>query len=188
MKKPLIVKLFNLSCLALSLFLLAASCRNLEARKPIEQRTSQRIDASIVRNKKLVEKENKIITNFLKKQPVQYQRSENSFWYTYIIKDSLGIITPQFGERVTFLYDIRTLTGDTIYPRAEKTYIMEQEELFIGLREGLKLMKVGEQIEFVFPSYTAFGYYGDEDRIKSGQIIRSNVTLINIEPNNQNKN
>ena len=57
---------------------------------------------------------------------------------------------------------------------------MDQQELFSGLREGLKIMKAGEQITFIFPSLKAYGYYGDEKRIGSNTPIISQVTVKSI--------
>jgi len=54
---------------------------------------------------------------------------------------------------------------------------MEQEELFSGLREGLKLMKTGETITFLFPSQKAFGYYGDDNKIGINMPIVCEVTV-----------
>ena len=54
---------------------------------------------------------------------------------------------------------------------------MDKEELFTGLREGLKLMKAGETVTFIFPSQKAYGYYGDENKIGTNTPIISKVTV-----------
>ena len=41
-------------------------------------------------------------------------------------------------------------------------------------------MKVGETVTFLFPSYQAFGYYGDDDKIGTNIPLQSKVTLHNI--------
>ena len=54
-----------------------------------------------------------------------------------------------------FNYNLKSLNGDVIYSEEElktQKYAMDQEELFTGLREGLKLMKAGETVTFLFPS------------------------------------
>jgi len=61
---------------------------------------------------------------------------------------------------------------------------MEKEELISGLREGLKIMKEGETVTFIFPSYKAYGYYGDLEKIGVNMPIISTVTVLNIEQNN----
>jgi len=57
---------------------------------------------------------------------------------------------------------------------------MDQEEIFSGLREGLKLMKAGETITFLFPSDKAYGYYGDENKIGANISIICTVTINSI--------
>jgi gliding motility-associated peptidyl-prolyl isomerase len=105
----------------------------------------------------------------------------------------VNIATPEFGDVVTFDYSITDLDGNVIYAEGEiptKNYYMDKEDLFGGLREGLKLMKEGEVVTFIFPSHKAFGYYGDKNRIGTNVPIITKVTLhsINNEPNkNPNK-
>ena len=61
---------------------------------------------------------------------------------------------------------------------------MDKEELFQGLREGLKLMKAGEEVTFIFPSQKAFGYYGDGNKIGTNVPLIVNVNLKTITQNN----
>ena len=61
---------------------------------------------------------------------------------------------------------------------------MDKEELFSGLREGLKLMKPSESVTFIFPSQKAYGYYGDENRISINVPLICNVNLKTITQNN----
>ena len=60
---------------------------------------------------------------------------------------------------VTYTYIVQTLEGRIIYTEDDlklQTYYMDQQELFTGLREGLKLMKEGES---VFGSTTPWTTY-----------------------------
>ena len=60
---------------------------------------------------------------------------------------------------------------------------MDQQELFSGLREGLKLMKEGESISFIFPSQKAYGYYGDSDKIGPNVPLICDVSLLKLTTN-----
>ena len=60
---------------------------------------------------------------------------------------------------------------------------MDQQELFSGLREGLKLMKEGESISFIFPSQKAYGYYGDTDKIGPNTPLICDVSLLKLTTN-----
>ena len=173
--------------LMLILIALVFSCKTPEARKPISVKTGSFIDESVERNKKLNAKEQASIENLLKKQKKDYLASESGFWYYYNTKNEIDtLITPDFGDIVNYNYNVKSLKGKLIYSKAElktQNYTMDKEELFTGLREGLKLMKTGETVTFLFPSQKAYGCYGDENRIGSNIPLNCEVTLNSITQN-----
>ncbi len=164
-----------------------ASCKTPEARRPVQQSSGSFIKESAKRNKKLYEKESKRIAEVMAAHPeTDYLASESGFWYHYNVKDSLDVPMPEFGDVVTFTYDIRKLDGTVVLSEAEtglQTYKVDQsnQELISGLRDAVKLMKVGEQVTFLFPSYKAFGYYGIDNKLGTNVPIQSTVTLKSIQ-------
>ncbi len=171
-------------------------CKSPEARRPVTQSSGSFINESIERNRELVAYEEATILELMEKDPEnEYIASNSGFWYYYNQKssDSTNTETPEFGDVVNFDYSIKDLDGVVIYAEGEiptKNYHMDKEDLFGGLREGLKLMKEGEVVTFIFPSHKAFGYYGDKNRIGTNVPIITKVTLhsINDEPNNNTNN
>lgn len=140
---------------------------------------------SAERNKKLNEKENQLIQKIIKNNPDKnYIASESGFWYYYNTKVESDTIQPQFGDIVDFDYNISNIKGEEIYGMENRTYVMDKQELFTGLREGLKLMKPEESITFIFPSQKAFGYYGDENKIGTNIPLICEVTLNTIKQEN----
>ncbi len=170
--------------LTLILFLVAISCKTPEARRPISVKTGSFIDASVERNKKLNAKEQATIEKLMKAENKTYIASESGFWYYYNNKIEIDSLkTPNFGDLINYNYNVKTLNGNLIYSTEElktQNYAMDQEELFTGLREGLKLMKTGETVTFVFPSQKAYGYYGDENKIGSNIPLICEVTVNSI--------
>ena len=172
------------------------SCKSPEARYPVSQNSGSYINESIERNKELVEREEAIIKEIIEKDSSnEYFESQDGFWYYYNKKstDSSNTQTPEFGDLVTFDHSLSALNGEVIYAEGEKPtreYAIDQEELFSGLRQGLKLMKEGETLTFLFPSYKAYGYYGDKNKIGTNVPLKAKVTLHNIEenPNSETKN
>ncbi|AUC77302.1 MULTISPECIES: gliding motility-associated peptidyl-prolyl isomerase GldI [unclassified Olleya] len=163
----------------------ALSCKTPEARKPVSVNSGSLIDASIARNKALYQKETKVIETIIASQPEhQYQTSGNGFWYHFNTKiDNDSLAKPAFGDLVKFNYDIKDLNGTTIYTKEElktQNYAMDQQELFSGLREGLKLMHAGETATFIFPSQKAYGYYGDENKIGTNIPIICEVSVLSV--------
>lgn len=180
--------LFFLLAIIFSIF----SCKSPEARKPIQNNSGTFISKSIERNKAIFEKEELQITQLLdsnKDQP--YHTSESGFWYYYNKKDSLQTQMPEFGDYVTFSYDIKKLNGTTVLSENEiglQNCVIDKtnQELISGIRDGLKLMKEGETITFLFPSYKAFGYYGINNKLGTNVPIQCTVTLNTLTQTNEN--
>ena len=170
------------------LFLIFAvvGCKSPEARRPVSQNSGSFINESIERNRELVAKEEAVILKMIEQDSTKnYITSSNGFWYYYNVRssDSLNVKMPEYGDVVRFDYNIRSLQGDYIYAENEiptKRYAMDREDLFGGLREGIKLMKAGETVTFIFPSHKAFGYYGDKNKIGTNIPIITEVKLHTI--------
>jgi len=163
---------------------LLLSCSTPEARRPVSQKTATIISETIDQNKKLIALENTFIENYIAQDSAKtYVTSTNGFWYSYDSKIEVEKELPKIGDVVELQYNIQDLNGNNIYSTEElglKTYVIDKEDFIPGLQEGIKLMKVGETITFVIPSYRAFGLVGDGNKIKINQTIKSTVTLINI--------
>ncbi|OUR92286.1 gliding motility-associated peptidyl-prolyl isomerase GldI [Flavobacteriales bacterium 34_180_T64] len=162
-------------------------CKSPEARIPVSVSSGSFIDASVERNKKLFKKEQHQIQTIIDANPeVDYFASESGFWYYYNTKIEQDSITPNFGDIVNFNYTVKDFNDVEIYSIEElqsQDYAMDQEELFTGLREGLKLMKPGETITFLFPSQKAYGYYGDSNKIGANIPLICEVTVNTITQN-----
>ncbi len=160
------------------------SCNLPEARRPVSVKTGSYIDISVELNKKINSQQHERIQQIIKNNPnKEFIASQNGFWYYYNVKVEGNSITPKFGDVVNFNYNVTDFNNNTIYTKEEiKTqyYSIDQEELFSGLREGLKLMTAGETITFLFPSNKAYGYYGDENRIGTNIPIICKVTINTI--------
>ncbi|MFD1095487.1 gliding motility-associated peptidyl-prolyl isomerase GldI [Salegentibacter chungangensis] len=181
---------------AIFILSLVVSCKSPEARYPVSQSSGSYINESVARNKKLLAQEEAQIEEIIKQDSANTYLSSNSGFYYYYNKrseDSTNTERPEFGDIVVFDYQISTLDGRTIYAEGEKPtkeYAVDKEKLFSGLRDGIKLMKEGETVTFLFPSYKAYGYYGDKNKIGTNVPITTKVTLHSIEkePNSESNN
>lgn len=180
----------NLSYLIIILFL--ASCSNKQsARKPISQSSGSFIKESIERNKKLNNQEESLIADFIKKDSLnKYIASPKGYWYSYNIKVDETAITPVRGDITFFDYDVKSLEGEIIYTKAElkpQTYYVDKENIMMGLRDAIKIMKKGEEITFLFPSHIGYGYHGDNDKIGTNEPLLCTVKLNDIKKDNTTK-
>ncbi len=169
----------------ITVLLLCFSCKSPEARIPESVQSGSFLKKSAERNKKLNELERNQIETIIKNNPDKdYIASKSGFWYYYDSKIDSDTIQPQFGDTIDFQYNVSNLEGAEIYASKNRSYIMDKEELFTGLREGLKLMKPTENVTFIFPSQKAFGYYGDENKIGTNVPLICEVTLNTITQKN----
>lgn len=174
----------------LLLFTTLLSCKSPEARKPIQGTSGTFIQQSVERNKKLYNKEKQLFTIIMNKYPERnYIASQNGFWYFYNQKDTLNNKFAQFGDTIVFSYDIKDINEAVIVSKTDignQHYIVDKthQDLISGIRDGIKLMKEGETVTFLFPSYKAYGYYGYENIIGPNTPITSTITLKSI--NNKN--
>ena len=164
------------------LFLLISSCKqHQEARRPISQASGSFMKKSIARNKKLVSTEESQIQNLIKSNPnVVYLASKKGYWYSYVTRNTTDTLTPKKGDVAFFDYEIKDLKGTIFYSELElrpQTYYVDKQNIMMGLRDGIKLMRKNEKVTFLFPSNMAYGYHGDDKKIGTNQPIACTITL-----------
>ena len=172
------------SCLFF-LLVICFSCSKIEPRRPINPKTSTTLYKETIKEAIALNRvENEKISQLIKKDSTNvYIQSSNGFWYTYINKIEGDLPKPVKGNEVTLEYNITDLKDSILYSKQNlgvKKYIVDKEDFISGLQKGIKLMKIGETITFVIPSYSAFGITGDGNKIGLNKSIKSTVTLINI--------
>ena len=173
-----------------SVFIFA--CKSPEARRPVQSNSGTFIKESAERNKKIYDEEVNFIEKIIAKDSANnYISSESGFWYYYNERNTTASEMPDLGDVVQFTYNIKDLNGNEILSEKEnglQQYKVDQsnQELISGVREGIKLMKEGETVTFLFPSYKAFGYYGIEEKLGTNIPVQSTVTLHSIEQSNEN--
>ena len=97
----------------------------------------------------------------------------------------------QKGDIAYFEYEVRDLNNKIIYTKEElkiQEYYVDKENIMMGLRNGIKLMKKGETITFIFPSHMGYGYRGDTDKISTNEPLICTVNLIDLKKDPNPKN
>ena len=169
-------------------FLVVFSCSKQEPRKPIVRKTGSFLSESVKRNITI----NKIEENLLKVKMQKdtlhhYINSENGFWYYYQVRDSLDHKTPVKGDLTIFTYEVKNLKEEILFSKEEVgkiQYYVGKQEMMSGLHDGIQLMKEGEKVTFLFPSYKAFGYAGNK-KVGSNEPVIFTVDLLKINKNNR---
>lgn len=170
-------------CILIGLFFLV-SCKEQEARRPITSSKSYTLASTSKQLKQINKVEESKILQYIKNDSISsYQSSATGYWYQYIQKVEENSPTPKKNDIVEISYEILGLDNRVIYSKEElgvKQYRIDKEDFIPALQQGIKMMKKGETIKFVIPSYNAFGLVGDGNKIGVNQSIISLVTLINI--------
>ena len=162
------------------------SCSESTARRPKRRGTTNFYKEVIQNNKKLNRLEKNKLESWIKEDSIhEYQESTSGYWYYYEKKDSIQTITPKVADVVEIEFDIKEINGAVIYNKMKRFYKVDKEDFIPALQDGIKLMKKGETIIFVIPSYRAFGVSGDGNKIGINQPIKSTVKLIDIKTNHQ---
>ena len=173
--------------------LFLASCKAPEPRRPVTHSSGSFINKSAERNKEIYNQEEMLFKQLMKSDSLQtYFASQKGFWYYYNKKDSLNNNRPKVGDTIVFTYDVKHLNGKVILSEeevGEQHYIVDKtnQELISGIRDGIKLMKEGEIVTFLLPSYKAYGYYGIENKLGTNIPVQSTVTLKSISKTQENK-
>ncbi|MBK5210183.1 MAG: gliding motility-associated peptidyl-prolyl isomerase GldI [Flavobacteriaceae bacterium] len=167
---------------------LLVSCANPIPRKPVLRKTSTFLNESVILNKTMNASEENVFRALMEKDSLtEYLASPNGFWYTFNQKNEDSYL-PKIGDQLFYTYDVFDTNNYLIYSAeevGELTYIVDKQEIVEGLRNGLKLMSVGDVVTFLFPSHKAYGYTGDSNKIEINQPLIFKVQLIKI--NNKNE-
>ena len=161
-----------------------ASCGSPEPRRPVKVKSGS-FNASVERSKKLLALEEGMMNSLMAEDSLrEYEHSAAGAWYYYQQKNETASYTPQPDDLVTLTYNVVGFNNDTIYSREEigiLKYKVDKQELFPGLRNSVKLLKEMETATFLFPSSLAYGYHGDNNKIGINVPIKSTITLLKIE-------
>lgn len=161
-----------------------AACGNPEPRRPVEVRSGSFFKESVERNRTLLAEEEKVIQDIISKDTLHtYMASPNGFWYYFETKNDTAKYYPKTNDQILFSYNLMTLGNDTIYTAKDigpTSYVVDKEQLFPGLQNAVKLLKISEKATFVFPSLQAYGYQGDNNSIAPRTPLKSSVELHTI--------
>lgn len=165
---------------------LLASCSQQQARRPLTQNSGQFMKESMNRNIKLIANEEAMIDSVIRKHPERkYIATPKGYWYYYETENTKDTLTPKRGDVAFFDYEIADLQGNVIYSEVElqpQTYLVDKQNILMGLRDGIKLMNKNEKVSFLFPSHLGHGYRGDNDRIPANLPLVVTVSLRDFKP------
>lgn len=165
-------------------FALLVACKDAQPRKPVNKKGISVLDKTVEINKKIFSNEQKQIMAYMQLDTLHtYINSNKGFWYTYVKKNNKGK-HPVKGDEVSYSQNIVALNGEVIYSESElglQNYFVDKEYVIKGVKEGIKIMREGETVKFIFSSFVAYRMNGDSaSRIRSNEPIISTIQNLKI--------
>ena len=161
--------------------ILLASCHNSKPRRPIHRGHLVKEDYSVVLNKSVRSLEEKNIKLYIEKDSLfTYSFSPYGFSYAKLKQNPLATKTVQSGSTVIYEKTVYNLANQLIYAKAEESCVVGKSNEIKGIQEGLKLMQENEEFKFIFTSFVAHGFHGDENKIGANTPLVVNIKLLKI--------
>ena len=159
------------------------SCSNIEPRYAINHiKHSNNNTPFILKN--IIEEQDQIVNNYLTNYPdYNYINSKKGFWYYFNEEKKINDKKANFGDLIEFNYSVKGLDNNIIYDIqtvGDQSYMMDKQQIFTGLNDALKILKTGEIGTFIFPSYKAYGIYGDLNKIPPNTAIICTIKVNSI--------
>lgn len=182
-------KIYSKALLLVFTSLLLVNCQEKDTpQKPVSKSNESIIKSSVDRNKELITDEQILIKNYIDADKANtYSNNSLGFWYAYENRHAKDSIRPIVGDIVNYKYEISTLTDSIIYTKSDigsMTYEVDKQDILPVLKNSLKFMKKDETIKVLTPSSLAFGYLGDQNKIKKNQPLVFTITLESISKTN----
>tara|TARA_B100000686_G_C16805968_1_gene990458 strand:- start:3566 stop:4090 length:525 start_codon:yes stop_codon:yes gene_type:complete len=164
------------------IFLLFA-CHEIVPRRPVNKMKSTFISQSAKLNKNRLLIEQKLFQKVIKLDPKKdFLYSPMGFMYS-ILEKKENKTKPVKGDLVEIKYKIEDINKNLLYSEEELNnlvFLVDREEIIPALREGVKVLSVGETGIFLFPSYLCYGYQGDFEKIAPNQPLRITIKLLSL--------
>ena len=120
-------------------------------------------------NRVFAEEEHQRIESFLKRRP-DWEMTTTESGLRYMIYEKADSAAPkaQAGLIAHVSFTISLLDGTECYASEkgkEETFLIERDDVEMGIHEGIKYMRVGEKAKLILPAHLAHGLIGDRDKI-----------------------
>ena len=169
--------------ISIASILILNSCNEREARLPVSVSSGVDYTESIELSKKINQREERKFRKYVENQDLKFERS--SYGFLYHLKNNSGELIKSKDE-VKYTKVVEGLDGKIIYRSITKSIVVDHQDEIKGMHEGLKLMSEGSEAIFIFPSHQAFGFHGDDNKIKSNTPLVYRVKVLKVNNNQIN--
>lgn len=178
------MKIFN-NIVYLFLFLLFTACQKKEIFQPEQSKHTDYLQNSQKYSKIRETNERKYLQKWVNKQKDSLQHifetTSSGIWIRYIIKNNSPLA--KLNDQVIYTAEVKDLNNRIIYSTKEfgnKQGILGKFNEIRGIESALYKMRKGETVEILLPSFTAYGLYGDENKIGANAPLLIKLNLIDV--------
>ncbi|MDR1877097.1 MAG: hypothetical protein LBQ84_05685 [Flavobacteriaceae bacterium] len=177
-----LLKLF----LSLTFALILYSCQKKEVFQPIDSKSdSDYLKNSQEYSKAREENERKYLQKWVNKQEdslnYTFQPTSSGIWIRFIEEKNQP--KAKNNDWVKYTAEIKTLSNEVIYTTTEfgeRQGFLGKFKETRGIESGLYTMGKGDVAELVLPSFTAYGLYGDDNKIGANVPLLITLTLHDV--------
>jgi len=158
------------------------SCSSKKQNSEIRNLSQDQVTEKLLEaNKAVIEVENEQIEKLIAENGWKMAETPTGLRYQYI-ENGTGSKTA-IGKLVTIEYEIKLISNELIYSSQQsgpKKFRIGTGGVESGLEEGILLLKVGDKVRFIIPSYLAHGLSGDQDKIPPKATLIYTVKVIDL--------
>ena len=164
------------------LIVVLGSCNGKKNAAPVQNLSQDQVTEKLVEaNIAAVEVENKQIDQLIAARGWKMVKTATGLHYQVLENGNGPVATA--GKVARFEYEVQLITGETIYSSGKtgpKEFRIGSGGVESGLEEGILLLKTGDKVRFIIPSYLAHGLSGDQDKIPPKATLIYTLKLIDL--------
>lgn len=169
----------------LSIFLFTA-CKSKVVQYPVNYDKDEFMKFSQDRNKQILEEDNQLIQNYIDSTGIKFNKTNFGFWISNsaVYTETMA----KAGDYVKYEYEVRDFENNLVYSKKEigvKDAVLGKEDLPRGLHVTLQLIEEGDSATALYPSFLAYGGYGDRDKVGGNEPLVFKVKILDIKKLNK---
>ncbi len=162
------------------IFMLMA-CKSKVVQYPVDFDKDEFMKFSQDRNKQILNEDNQLIENYIDSTGITFNKTNFGFWISNsaIATESMA----KGGDYVKYEYEIFDFDNNIVYSQQEigvKDAVLGKEDLPRGLHVTLQLIEKGDSATALYPSFLAYGGYGDRNKVGGNEPLIFKVKILDI--------
>lgn len=133
-------------------------------------------------NKMILTEDNELIEYYIEDSDQQFVKTSFGFWISNQGKSTESMAS--LGDMIKYEYEVMDFEEKIIYSKEEngiKQTILGKENLPRGLHASLQLIEEGDSATALYPSFLAYGGYGDQNKVGSNMPLIFKIKVLDIQ-------